>query len=384
MLKKFMLSTLLLTVALLLSGTEFEINSGRMHFVFDTTGGGIKSLKVGKQEYSLPGHASFTERFFALQGTNVRVERFAKLDFAIKKFSLENRNQQLILTAGGISSFDWLRVTKNYFFPQNQNYFTVTYTLKNRDSKPHTTAMWLQTYLGPADESGARVKVLQPRKGKLVELTNPGNATANEWSAQPGVAVSSVCGKDDPAGFMLSLPGSAAAGYYTRTGNKGGKPVHSFELMTREWKIAPGKEVSFTIRVDYDKNISAKALALAKNPVYKIPASTPAPVAIPDKRNLKWLQPKGGELPDPQRYVDIKLKRQFRDSIRAVQIPAGEKIQRAAVFPVRNGRIDRDRPFKSVLKTLPDGSKRLLFEVPGFAPKGYYYTRIRDNFAYDV
>ena len=379
-----MLSTLLLTVALLLSGTEFEINSGRMHFVFDTTGGGIKSLKVGKQEYSLPGHASFTERFFALQGTNVRVERFAKLDFTVKKFSFENRNQQLILTAGGISSFDWLRVTKNYFFPQNQNYFTVTYTLKNRDSKPHTTAMWLQTYLGPADESGARVKVLQPRKGKLVELTNPGNATANEWSAQPGVAVSSVCGKDDPAGFMLSLPGSVAAGYYTWTGNKGGKPIHSFELMTREWKIAPGKEVSFTVRVDYDKNISAKALALAKNPVYKIPASTPAPVAIPDKRNLKWLQPKGGELPDPQRYVDIKLKRQFRDSIRAVRIPAGEKIQRAAVFPVRNGRIDRDRPFKSVLKTLPDGSKRLLFEVPGFAPKGYYYTRIRDNFAYDV
>ncbi|MBR7138534.1 MAG: beta-galactosidase [Lentisphaeria bacterium] len=385
MLKKIIFFSALFSGALLLTGAEFEINSGRLHFLFDTSGGGIKSIKAGKQEYNYPHKKSFTERFFALQEGEIRFERFTDLEFSLDKFGFENRyDQRVILSAGGISSFDWLRVTKNYFFPKNKNYFTLTYTLKNRDSKPHSTAMWLQTYLGPADESGARVKVLQPRKGKLVELTNPGNATANEWSAQPGVAVSSVCGKDDPAGLMLTLPGSVAAGYYCWNGNKNGKPMHSFELMTREWNIAPGKEVSFTVRVDYDKDISKKALALAKNPAYKIPDSTPAPVAIPDKRNLKWLQPKGGELPDPQRYVDIKLKRQFRDSIRAVQIPAGEKIQRAAVFPVRNGRIDRDRPFKSVLKTLPDGSKRLLFEVPGFAPKGYYYTRIQDNFAYDV
>ena len=384
MLKKIIFFSALFSGALLLTGAEFEINSGRLHFLFDTSGGGIKSIKAGKQEYNYPHKKSFTERFFALQDGRIRFERFTDLEFSLDKFGFENRyDQRVILSAGGISSFDWLRVTKNYFFPKNKNYFTLTYTLKNRDSKPHSTAMWLQTYLGPADESGARVKVLQPRNGKLIELTNPGNATANEWSAQPGVAVSSVCGKDDPAGLMLTLPGSVAAGYYCWNGNKNGKPMHSFELMTREWNIAPGKEVSFTVRVDYDKDISKKALALAKNPAYKIPDSTPAPVAIPDKRNLKWLQPKGGELPDPQRFVEIKLKRQYLPSIRSVIIPAKEKFTSAAVFPVCNGRIDRDRPFKSVVKNMPDGSKRLLFEVPGVAPNGFYYTIVKDGFAFD-
>ena len=219
-----------------------------------------------------PGKKSFTERFFALQDGKIRFERFTDLEFNLEKFSSEKNNtRRVVLTAGGISSFDWLRVTKDYHFPGYQNGFTVTYTLKNRDSKPHTTAMWLQTYLGPADESGARVKLLQPRDGKLVELTNPGTATANEWSARPGVAVSAVCGKDDPAGYMISLPGNVGAGYYCWTGNKGGKPLHSLEMMTREWKIEPGKEVSFTIKVEYDKNIAARAQALAKNAAHKIP-----------------------------------------------------------------------------------------------------------------
>ena len=384
MLKKFVILAALFSGALLLTGAEFEINSGRMHFVFDTAGGGVKSLKVGGKEFAQSQRNSFTERFFALQDGRIRFERFTNLEFDLEKFGFENRNdQRVILTAGGISSFDWLRVTKNYFFPRNKNYFTLTYTLKNRDSKPHTTAMWLQTYLGPVDESGARVKILQPRNGKLVELTNPGNATPNEWSAQPGVAVSSVCGKEDPAGLMLSLPGNVAAGYYSWTGNQGSKPLHTFEVLTREWNIAPGKEISFTIKVDYDKNVSARALALAKSPAHKIPAGTPAPVAIPDKRNLKWLQPKGGELPDPQRFVEIKLKRQYLPSIRSVIIPAKEKFTSAAVFPVCNGRIDRDRPFKSVVKNMPDGSRRLLFEVPGVAPNGFYYTIVKDGFAFD-
>ena len=177
MLKKFVILSALFSGVLLLTGAEFEINSGRMHFVFDTIGGGVKSLKVGGKEFAQSQRNSFTERFFALQDGRIRFERFTNLEFDLEKFGFENRNdQRVILTAGGISSFDWLRVTKNY-------YFTLTYTLKNRDSKPHTTAMWLQTYLGPVDESGARVKILQPRNGKLVELTNPGNATPNEWSA---------------------------------------------------------------------------------------------------------------------------------------------------------------------------------------------------------
>ena len=381
--KKWFLLTAVLLVTLL-TGAEFEINSGKFHCLFDTAGGGIKQLKAGKQEYNYPGRKSFTERFFALQGNAIRFERFTDLNFTLDKFAVENKHdQRIILSAGGISTFDWLRVTKNFFFPHGQNYFTVTYTLKNRDSVPHTTAMWLQTYLGPADDSGARVRIFQPRQGKLFEVTNPGNASANEWSPRPGLSVSAVCGKEDPAGLMLSLPGSAVAGYYSWTGSKKGKPGHTCEVLTREWTIAPGKEITFTLRIDHDKNIAQRIKAQISKPEYIIPAGTPPPAAFPGKRNVKWLQPKGGELPDPARFVEFKLKRQFLPSIRSILIPAKEKFTQAAVFPVYNGRIDRDRPFKSVVRQLPDGSKRLLFEVPGVAPKGFYYTIIKDNFAYD-
>ena len=382
--KKWLFLSLLSLFALTAAGAEFEINSGTFHVIFDTVGGGVKSIKRARQEYNYPGKSTFTERFFAPQEDKLLFERFAALEFNLDKFAQEkNQDIRVILSAGGISSFDWLRVTKNYFFPRNKNFFTVTYTLKNRSDKVQNAAMWFQTYLGPADESGARVKVLQPRNGKLFELSNPGNATANEWSATPGAAVAAVCGKEDPAGFMLSLPGTAVASYYTWTGNKKGKPIHSLELQTRQWTIQPGAEVSFTIQADYDKNIIPKAVAQVKKAAHIIPASTPRSLALPGKTAMKYLEPKGGATADPQRFVEIKLKRQFLPSVRGVIIPAKEKFTSAAVFPVSNGRIDRDRPFKSVVKDMPDGSKRLLFEVPGIAPNGFYYTVVKEGFAWD-
>ena len=373
--------------AAVLAGADFTMDSGLIQAGFNTKGGGIRKLqwKRSKKLMNDSSIGSFTERAFFLDGGRLRFERFNELEFAVEKVSgAYHKTQSVTLTAGGVASFDWLRITKKFDFPFSQDFFTVTYTLKNRDAAPHRAALWLQTYLGPIDETGARVRIFQPRNGKLAELTNPGNAGTNEWSSAPGLSVLGVCDKEDPAGAVVTLPGKVAAGYYSWTGTKNGQTRHTLEAVTREWDLAPGAEITFTLRVDLDKNVPKLIAAKAAQSENRIPAGTPASPAMPGKKEYKWLQPKTGSLPDPKSIVAIKLKRQFQPSIRAVLISAQEKITNAAVYPVCNGRIDRDRPFKSTLKTLKDGSRRLLFEVPAVAPNGYHYTRIADNFAYDI
>ncbi|MBQ7696902.1 MAG: beta-galactosidase [Lentisphaeria bacterium] len=373
--------------AAVLAGADFTMDSGLIQAGFNTRGGGIRKLqwKRSKKLMNDSPIGSFTERAFCLEGDQLRFERFNELEFSIEKVSGDyKKTQSVTLTAGGVASFDWLRITKKFDFPYVKDFFTVTYTLKNRDTKPHRAALWLQTYLGPRDDTGARVRIFQPRNGKLFEMTNPGSAVTNEWSSAPGLSVLGVCDKEDPAGAVVTLPGKVAAGYYSWTGTKNGKTMHTLEAVTRQWDFAPGAEITFTVRVDLDKNVPKLIAAKAALPENRIPADTPASPAMPGKKDPKWLQPKTGNLPDPQSVVVIKLKRQFQPSIRAVLISAKEKITNAAVYPVCNGRIDRDRPFKSTLKTLKDGSRRLLFEVPAVAPNGYYYTKIVDNFAYDI
>ena len=94
--------------------------------------------------------------------------------------------------------------------------------------------------------------------------------------------------------------------------------------------------------------------------------------------------PRNPNIALPQRYVDVKVNRQYHDSIRAITIPADEKIEHAAAYVVRNKSIDLDRPLTSKLITQADGSRKLLFAVPGIAPRGYLYSKDINGKIYDV
>ena len=106
--------------AALLAGADFIMDSGLIQAGFDTKGGGIRKLQWRRIKKLLNNSpiGSFTERAFYLEGDQLRFERFNELEFAVEKVSgAYHKTQSVTLTAGGVASFDWLRITKRFDFP---------------------------------------------------------------------------------------------------------------------------------------------------------------------------------------------------------------------------------------------------------------------------
>ena len=376
--KHLLIFSMLASMAWGLAAADATLDGGRIKAEFSLKGGAVTALWNGQgKSLTFPDTKSVTERLFTEQDGKVLTERFAALDFRVERSVFQkNKTAELTLTAAGTAAFDWLRVTKEYVFVWNKPEVTVKYTLRNHDGRKHSAGVWIQGFF--AVEEGS--VIFQPRDGKMTELTHPGSARSDEWSFNPGLALAGVAGKTTPAGVTLELlPAKYMGGFYSWCSSKNAQ--HTTELFTRELEIAPGAEVSFTLKVGYVGNVAAALKALAARPEAKIDAPEGKAVQL-DK--LPESSPAAGTLPVPARFADVKIKRQPYESLRAITIPASEQIAKVGAYILSNQRIERDRPLPSVLKTLPDGSRKLIFAVPGLAPHGAIYTKTVNGLAYDV
>ena len=376
--KQFLTSAVLAVSAIVLNAADYTTNNGQFTVGIDLKGGAVTELKnIKKSPLIRNGSSNYTERLYTVVDGKMVLEKFGNHDFSVASSNYKHRKTaDITFTAKGVSSFDWLRISKKYSFDWNKPYFTIKYTLKNFDSKPHRAGVWLQTLLN-IDEGAT---LFQVQNNKVKELTHPGSAKNDEWNMNPGVALYGISGKSSPNGIILSVtPANVFAGTYSWCGSINGRPTNTLEILTREFDLAPGAEASFTVTTYYYNNVRGYIKSMAKKPEFNITGSNSVDLSkLP--RNL----PLNPTLALPQRYVDVKVNRQYFDSIRAITIPADEKIEQAAAYVVNNKSIDLDRPLASKLITLPDGSRRLLFAVPGIAPKGAMYTKETDGKVYDI
>ena len=375
--KHLLTASVLAASAFMLNAADYTTDNGQFAVGIDLKGAAVTELSNNSKKPLLhPGLASYTERVFSVDNGVMTLEKFADHNYSVESSNYKHRKSaDITFTAKGVSAFDWLRISKKYTFEWNKNYFTIKYTLKNTDSKPHKAGIWLQTFLN----TGEGATLFQSKDGKIVEITHPGSAKSDEWCMTPSAAVYGIAGKDSPYGMIVSVsPANAFAGTYSWCGSMQNKPVNTTELLTREFELAPGAEATFTVTSRTYSNVRYYIKGLLKQPEYKL--TTPTPV---DLSKVSHNQPRNPNIALPQRYVDVTVNRQYFDSIRAITIPADEKINCAAAYIVRNKSIDLDRPLASKLVNLPDGSKRLLFAVPGVAPKGYFYSKEINGKFYD-
>ncbi len=386
-----MKSTFLLSCILTLAAiaSDFTVDNKAIVAEFAFKGGGITMLtrKKNGNVLSFPGHTSVTERVFAQAGEASFMETFADLEFRLVKME---RTQQygynVTLSAQGVACFDWLRITKTFQFLHNKENFTVLYTLKNLDKQPHYAGIWLQTFFALYDEAGSANLILQPRNGELVEITHPGTSTQNEWSATPGLSITSIGGKETNQGIVMSLPADVCAGFYNWCSSRQSAAINTSEMITRELEVPANGEISFTASFTISDNAAALCHKLAEKPEYKLGENRQGREAsvFPDTpANRPSKSPKTGIFTDSKRFVDFVVPRQYYESIRAAILPPDADPSRVAVYEVCNKRIDRDRPLPSTVKTLPDGKKQLLFKMPSMGEHGFYYTEVRNGIAFD-
>ena len=385
--KRPLLLSCILTLAALAG--DFTVDNKAIVADFAFKGGGITQLtrKRNNAALSFPGHSSVTERVFAQEGDVSLMETFADLEFRLVKMArTQQHGWDVTLSAQGVACFDWLRITKTFQFLHNKENFTVLYTLKNLDQQPHYAGIWLQTFFALYDEAGSANLILQPRNGELHELTHPGTATHNEWSATPGLSLISIGDKETNQGVVMSLPADVCAGFYSWCSTRQNAAINTCEMLTRELEVPANGEISFMAAFTISDNAAALCRKLAANPEYKIGENVQGreTSAFPDTPAYRPAKsPKTGVFADSKRFVDFAVPRQYYESIRAAILPPDAEPSHVAVYEVCNKRIDRDRPLPSTVKILPDGKKQLLFKVPSMGEHGFYFTEVKNGIAFD-
>ena len=368
---------------------DFTVDNKAIVADFAFKGGGITQLtrKKNNAVLSFPGHTSVTERVFAQAGEVSLQETFANLEYRMVSYTrTPQRGYDVTLTTQGTACFDWLRITKTFQFPANKENFTVLYSLKNLDGKPHFAGIWLQTFFALYDEAGSANLILQPRKGELHEFTHPGTSTHDEWGPSPNLSLISIGGKETSQGMVMTLPPDICGGFYNWCSTRQSAAINTSEMITRELEVPANGEISFTATFTISDNAAALARKMAQSPDYKIGDNVQGrePSVMPDTPAYRRTSsPKTGVFADPQHFVDFVIPRQYNESIRSAILPPDAEPSRVAVYEVCNKRIDRDRPLPSTVKLLPDGRKQLLFKVPSMGGHGYYYTEFKDGLAFD-
>ncbi len=378
-------SLLLCLLALCLPAFSAEISLGKT-VRLNTQGGGLT-------QFSWKGHSlvpangktgTLTEVAFASRGdTAVDGEAFGKLEFQVRPLETqEGEGASLVFRAQGTQAFRWLLLQKTYTL-QKDGSLQVEYTLKNLDDKAHSVGLWVRSLLREGEgEAQQPNRYFFARQGALDSFVHPGpGAQGDFFVMNPTSGTAGVCGPQG-VGTLVCLPDDEVEAFYSWRSES--DSVATLEWFIREAEIEGGAARQFTLFLLPCGDVPARMEAVARRTAF----SGESPCLFP--RILAGEIPEGSyglppepSLPVSEKYMDVSGKRQFFPSVRAVRFPAETDLSQLGVYACANGRECLDRPVAFRRETLPSGEQRVLFLVPGVNPKGFYWTRFQDGFAYD-
>ncbi|NLF94706.1 MAG: hypothetical protein GX564_12540 [Oligosphaeraceae bacterium] len=368
-----------------MSAQELLLRNREVEAHFSEVGGSLSSLRYRGKLLTVPGQRSFTEQILALNqdGAQVR-ELFRTLEFTPAPAA---GGASLTFTTQGVAAFDWLKLRKTYTLAAEGALLTVTYRLENLDREPHAAGLWIQTFLRRSEEVGITTNtVFQPRPEGLAELVHPGsNVRADEWVIAPTHRWLAVMGNDDRTGAMLRFPPRLVSAYYSWFGLS--RNLSTVEGFIRELSIPPGGSREFSLELECSGDIPS-LLQKYQGEADMITETEGQEILLPKSYSgqipeVSLLTPSSGVMPRSEAYFDVSGVRQYNQSIQSVILPAGHDPAHIAVFNLRNGVSDYEQPVPYMLQRTANEDWELLFLIPGCAPKGYYYTDIKDGRAYD-
>lgn len=178
------LTCFLTILTMMLCGAEIKMTSGRFDVTLNDRGATISVLIFEGKQYVMTGMPSFADQLLHNEGADRQIiESFDKLRFR----RIRQDAQHIVFEAVGVGAFDWLKLTKHYFFPQNSNAFSVEYTLANMDAKPHSAGIRTKTFLRRCGIGGLLGNsIWQPREGRVIKLDHPGSSGYGRMEPEPG------------------------------------------------------------------------------------------------------------------------------------------------------------------------------------------------------
>ena len=347
--------------AALALAAEFPIKTAAWEARVDTKGAVLTDLVFRGKKMLLKKEGAFNDAVMGRGGEKTELaEDFFKLDFT----PVKNTADSVTMTACGKGAFAGLRMTKSYFFHPRKNEFTVKWTLRNISGKPFSAGVRVKSFFTCRADKVTSFNI--PRNGKLFRADFPGGALKDIWNTTPGAAVFALHGKSDPAGLVLELPRDLMGTMYFFFSQRTYETTQEFFL--NEQPVAPGKEISFSIRV------------LGENDV-------PAFLAKTDLSRYK-LSPKGKMLRMPLNFtkaegtvqvtyvssakagnhLDFFPKRQMNDSWRCAELPEDADPEALSLYELANGAVEPDRPVPFRVIRDKAGKRLIKFKVPGLRP----------------
>lgn len=326
---------------------------------------------------------TLTEVAFATSGeARVDGERFGNLEFRALP---QEEAGSLVLEAQGVQAFRWLLLRKKYTLKEDGS-LEVTYTLKNLDERPRRAGLWVRSLLREGEGAAQQTnRYYFFRRGRLETFAHPGpGAQGDLFSLNPGIAQAGVCGPTG-AGTLVRLPDDQVEAFYFWRSES--EPISTLEWFVRERELLGGESREFSFLLLPAENVPA-LMEEAEKRLSAYAWEEESPCLFP--RILSREVPDGvyGLPPEPalpvsQVYADVYGKRQFFPSVRAMRFPPEADLSRLGVYHCENGRERLDAPVAFRTETLPSGEQRVDFLVPGVNPKGFYWTRFQEGYAYD-
>ena len=328
-------------------------------------------------------NGTLTEVAFATSGeARVDGERFGNLEFRALP---QEEAGSLVLEAQGVQAFRWLLLRKKYTRKEDGS-LEVTYTLKNLDGRPRRVGLWVRSLLREGEGAAQQTnRYYFFRRGRLETFAHPGpGAQGDLFSLNPGVALAGVCGPTG-AGTLVRLPDDQVEAFYFWRSES--EPVSTLEWFVRERELLGGESREFSFLLLPSENVPALMEEAEKRlsayaPEEESPCLFPRILSREVPGGVYALPPEPA-LPVSQVYADVSGKRQFFPSVRAMRFPPEADLSRLGVYRCENGRERLDAPVAFRTETLPSGEQRVDFLVPGVNPKGFYWTRFQEGYAYD-
>lgn len=380
MVKKYFLF-LTAVAALSLAGAEFSISEGAVKAVFDTRGGGLKSLSIkGKELTRHDRYAlSFTEKLLRSRKNQQIIEDFSKYEFT----PVEVKKNSVTFTAKGVRNFDFLRLTKRFTVNGKNNTLKVEFTLENISDRPGDVGLWTRTMLRRNNGSGMRNAFFFHLGGKFVTKTHPGDMKTEEWFYPVTGAAAGIMGMDDKTGLVLLLPPERLCGFYSWSARD--KDISSLEYFLNEKTLPPKSKESFQVTAVLTENLPVELKKYEKRAL--LPPAGKQPVCMDlysgKVSGVKIVAAGENYFTPSVNYLDIKGKKQYCNSVRGVRIPGNINADNISVYTLANGAPEFDRPVPFTVEKLSSGEQRILVQVPGVNKYGYYYTVFQEGFAYN-
>ncbi len=352
----------LMTAAIMVSAGEFDFKNSNFHLTFDTKGGMLTKLIHNKVDWNARGPRKHGNAFTDSRLGQTVAEKtqfhedFGKLEYELVSWKSLKKSGEADITFSVIGTvYNWLRLNKTYKVRPG-NTLEVVYELVNTGKTPQPISFSTRNYFYRSDRENI---YWQPSVKGVKKLKQQTYMTFSKLPPQTYLAI----GSEDNSGLLIEYPADSTAGlmnWFVK-----GRSA-STEFFSDEQVLPAGGKRSFSIKLHFVKELN-KFIAQKKFTARSVKGKIPAMVDqlnLQEDRSYKIRTIKK-ELPKDTKFFDINLKKQFKDSWRAVELPQGTPLDKIAVFQLKNGSPSFDRPVGYVLN-----GRELLLKVPGFNPKG--------------